>query len=259
MCTYPFSVTPQIQRQIFLSNLIYRGTTMILYRFCIKSGQLGSALTHSKYIGRNLYKSDEEKRSDLQLNLYKNLPASAGGDPEKFWKAADRHERKNGSVYREWEIALPACLPPEIRQEIVIEFCNEHLKNKTHQIAIHNSIGARSGEAQPHAHVMFSDRVQDQYSRPLEQHFSRYNSKHPESGGCKKDSGGKHPLELAREVRQLRSAWEGTLNSALERHGISDRVDSRCLRDQGITREPDRYLGPARVRQLKRSQLGNGQ
>lgn len=232
---------------------------MALYHFCIKSGHPGSALTHSKYISRELYKSDEEKRSDLQFHSHGNLPDWANGDPKKFWSTADKNERKNGSAYREWEIALPSKLSPDAQNQLILDFCKSQLGDKTYQVAVHNPIGARSGEAQPHAHVMFSDRLQDQFNRPMDQHFSRYNSKHPERGGCRKDSGGKHPLELAKKVRQLRSALEDAVNSALESHGITDRVDSRSLRDQGIARQPERYLGQARIRQMKNIQPGGAQ
>ena len=43
------------------------------------------------------------------------MPAWAQSNPQAFWQAADAYERKNGTTYREMEIALPRELDADQR------------------------------------------------------------------------------------------------------------------------------------------------
>ena len=49
----------------------------------------------------------EQAETDLEHSAYGNMPKWAEHNPITFWEAADLYERKNGSTYREYEIALP--------------------------------------------------------------------------------------------------------------------------------------------------------
>ncbi|MDK4547802.1 MobA/MobL family protein, partial [Kingella kingae] len=51
-----------------------------------------------------------------------NMPKWAQNNPLDFWRAADQYERKNGTVYREHEIALPRELNAEQRAELVCDW-----------------------------------------------------------------------------------------------------------------------------------------
>ncbi|MDD1607531.1 MAG: MobA/MobL family protein, partial [Methylococcaceae bacterium] len=187
---------------------------------------------------------------DLEATNYGNMPAWAEHNPAEFWQAADEKERANGSTYRELEIALPRELTPKQRLELVQEFITQELGEKhAYQFAIHTPKAALEKGEQPHAHIMYSERMRDGIERDPEQYFKRYNAKNPEKGGAKKFSGGKSANELKAELLEQRERWATLQNSHLEKHGHNERVDHRSLKDQGINeREPEKHLGGAGVR-----------
>ena len=220
--------------------------TMATYHLTAKIGQKGKAQPHAEYIAR------EGKYSDTKSNRYEDLEATASGNmptwaahnPAEFWQAADHHERANGSAYREIEIALPRELSPPQRLELVQEFITQEIgKNHAYQFAIHTPKAALEKGEQPHAHIMYSERIRDGIERDPEQYFKRYNAKHPDKGGAKKFSGGKSPSELKAELLALRERWATLQNTHLEKHGHSTRVDHRSLKDQAIERAPEKHLG----------------
>ena len=223
---------------------------MASYYFKVKSRKKGNAAEHSRYITREGKYHEDEEATDLVATGSGNLPEWTNGNPIAFWKAADRHERVNGAACREFQLALPRELTSAHHVEIVEQFIEQALPEKPHEYAIHSPTGALSGEVQPHAHVIFSDRVPDGIERDAEQMFRRYNPVNPSHGGCRKDSGGKSPLELRDQLVAQRKLWADIQNTALEKHGHAARVDHRSYRDQGIEREPEHHLGQARIRNM---------
>ena len=178
-----------------------------------------------------------------------NLPEWASNARE-FWRAANLYERANGAVYREHEIALPNELTREQLIDLAERLVKELVGAKPYQFAIHAREGRIEGIWNPHLHLMFSDRIPDGINRSPEQTFLRFNRNHPEAGGRRKDSGGKSPQDLGKEVAATREIAADILNQVLAEHDFDSRVDHRSLRDQGINRVPERHLGPARVRGL---------
>ncbi|MBF8178370.1 MobA/MobL family protein [Herminiimonas contaminans] len=227
---------------------------MASFHHCIKSGKKGTAANHAAYISR---KGKYNQRDDLVATGHGNMPKWANDDPHAFWKAGDKHERANGAVYREHEIALPSELTPEQTQVLVGEYIEKIIVDKPYEYAIHKSPSSIQGATNVHLHLMFSDRLPDGIDRKPEELFKRYNTKHPENGGCKKDSGGKSRVELREEIIKTRQISAGLQNAVLERNGHSSRVDHRSLKDQGIARRPERHLGPARVQAMTGEQKEN--
>ncbi len=224
---------------------------MATFHLSIKSGAKGQALAHADYINRNGRHGKRRPENDLVATGVVNLPGWAENDPRKFWSSADKYERRNAAAYREFELALPAELDPKQQIELVEEFIRKQLPGKPSEYAVHAPIGALSGEPQPHAHIMFSDRKLDGIEREPEQHFRRFNRTYPEIGGAKKDSGGKTAAELRAEVVKIRGAWADLMNSHLQKSGHGVRVDHRSNRSRGIDVDPGVHLGPAKVRRLK--------
>lgn len=220
-------------------------TPMASFHDRIKSGKKGTAREHAVYIERLGRYSDRE---DLVHAEYGNLPGWAEGDPLKFWKNADTHERANGAAYREHVIALPNELSTEQNCVLAKRLARELVGTKPFQLAIHAPEGKLGRITNPHMHLMYSDRLQDGIDRPPEQMFSRYNPKYPEIGGCRKDSGGKSPMMLRDEVIATRKKIADIQNQALAEHGFDARVDHRSLREQGQERRPERHLGQGRIR-----------
>ena len=120
-------------------------------------------------------------------------------------------------------------------------------------LAVHRGDGEN-----PHAHLMFSERVNDGIERSREQWFRRTNRKEPEKGGARKSRAGS-----ARDwMDKTREAWEREANEALERAGYGERIDRRSLaerRDEAyqagdleraaeLSRKPNVHLGPQAYR-----------
>ncbi|WP_164274006.1 MobA/MobL family protein [Stenotrophomonas sp. B1-1] len=220
---------------------------MASFHYSIKSGKRGTARRHSGYIQREGAHSDRE---DLVHASHGNLPRWAGNDPKTFWSMADRHERANGAAYREHEIALPSELSRPELIELAERLALRLAGKKPYQYAIHAPEGALGGIENPHVHLMCSDRVPDGVERSPDRTFSRYNPTRPDQGGCRKDSGGKIPIELSQEVTARRKLVADTQNEMLAECGHATRVDHRSLRAQGIGRQAERHLGPLMVKEM---------
>jgi hypothetical protein len=228
---------------------------MASYHFSVKTGRKGSASPHADYIARE-GKHAREKDSDLEHKESGNMPAWAAHKPAEFWKAADTFERANGCTYREIEIALPRELKPEQRLELVRDFVRQEIGDRhAYQFAIHNPKAAIAGGEQPHAHIMFSERMNDGIDRDPQQYFKRANSKDPERGGAKKARFGETPTERKEHLVAQRERWADLQNQYLERYQHAERVDARSLKAQGIGREPERHLGAGQIQRFDTEQL----
>lgn len=214
----------------------------------IKSAKPGAALAHFEYITR-ISVICPAKKQELVWWESRNMPIWAFG-PDEFFDASDKHERANGAVFRELEISLPKELPLEKNIALTKKIAENVLGPRPCVLVIHEKLSSISGERHPHAHAMYSDRVCDGIERTKESHFSRHNAAHPEKGGARKLSGGKTPSEIFDNARETRKQIASAINDALEEHGIPQRVDHRSLKDRGISRKPERYLGPEGVKRL---------
>lgn len=217
---------------------------MATFHHRISSGR--NAIEHVKYIERE---GRDSKREDKVYSESRNFPEWSDSN-QTFWRAAERGERMNGAVYRGNTIALPAELTVDQNIDLAKALCRQLFPNKAYTMAVHYAVGKVSGLLNPHMHTMNSDRLQDRHNRPPERWFARCNPKHPEQGGCRKDSGGRRPFEMKEALTAMRKTIAGTINDALARHGHSSRIDHRSLRDQGMAREAERHLGPARIKAM---------
>ncbi|MCU9569831.1 MobA/MobL family protein (plasmid) [Proteus mirabilis] len=228
---------------------------MASYHLSVKTGGKGKAASHADYIARE-GKYAREKDNDLEHQESGNMPAWAAHKPSEFWKAADTFERANGCTYREIEIALPRELTPAQRLELVRDFVQQEIGDRhAYQFAIHNPRAAIEGGEQPHAHIMFSERLNDGIERDPQPYFKRANTKNPERGGAKKARFGETPTERKAYLIAQRERWADLQNKHLERYQHPDRVDARSLKAQGIEREPERHFGAGQVRQFEPAQL----
>ncbi len=222
---------------------------MAIYHLSFKTaakGQGRSAKAHAQYIEREGKYALSRVNEELEYKASGNMPAWAEGKELDFWNASDLNERANGRVYSEFEIALPREFSKEQRQELVNEFIGQELKGQPYTVAIHNKRALDGGE-QPHAHIMFSERQLDGIERSPEQFFKRANDKSPEKGGTKKN----RDWNRREKIDEVRLSWETTVNKALERYGIPQRVDRRTLKEQGIDRTPEPKMGPERTQMMK--------
>lgn len=220
---------------------------MASFHYRIKSGKKGTAAEHSIYIAREGKYRD---RDDVLWTGNGNLPDWANGNPRLFWQMADRHERANGAVYREHEVALPNELDLEQQHALVDKLVQHLVGDKPYQYAIHAPAAALAGVQQPHMHLICSDRRPDGLARPAHILFKRPNPKDPSLGGCKKDSGGRTPLQVRDDLIATRKMIADLQNEALAESGHAVRVDHRSHKERGIERQPERHLGPARIKHM---------
>lgn len=242
---------------------------MAIGRLSVKVGGAGKAGAHAEYIAREgRYANRLESGEKLEATEFGNMPTWAAHQPQLFWQAADQYERKNGTTYREFEVALPRELTPEQRLDLVREFVAKEIGDRhAYQFAIHTPTATDGGE-QPHAHIMFSERQLDGIDRDPDQYFKRYNAKAPERGGARKsfapleaeqaltDEDGMHRAarqsERAEKLQQLRGRWEQTCNQHLERAGQQERIDMRSYRDQGVDLQPTPKMLPSEGNRVAR-------
>lgn len=218
---------------------------MATFHFEVKTGSIGSAASHSSYIAR---RGSFRARGDLAETGHGNLPGWTHDDPSQFWRAADKFERANGAVYREFIVALPNELNQIERHDLVYELIDLLAGAKPFEYAVHIPQASLGSELNAHLHLMISDRMPDDIERPASQMFRRYNSVRPDAGGRKKDGGGMTPGQLREQLIEQRRKIALLLNEHLARHGWGARLDHRSLSQRGLSRQPERHLGPARIR-----------
>lgn len=150
-------------------------------------------------------------------------------DAQALWNAAERAEtRKNSTLAREVELALPSFLEPSDRQRIAEQFAAALVEryNVAVSVAIHEP-SKHGDDRNYHAHILFTTREMT-----------------PEGLGKKTrvlDDRKTGP----REVTNLRELAADIINEHLEAAHSDIRVDHRSFRERGIDREPTTHLGPA--------------
>jgi hypothetical protein len=158
------------------------------------------------------------------------LPAGApewATDRAALWNAAEQSEtRKNSTVAREFEVALPAELSPAERRGLAVAFGQELAERHgcAVDVAIH-APGKEGDNRNHHAHILCTTRRLT-----------------PEGFGAKTRE---LDDQKTGEVTRWRGRWAELANEALERAGSTERVDHRSLKAQGIERDPLPHLGPA--------------
>lgn len=160
------------------------------------------------------------------------LPEAApqwASDRAALWNAAEAAERrKNSTVAREFEIALPAELSAKERARLARDFARElvQVHGCAADVAIH-APGKGGDQRNHHAHILLTTR--------------RLGA----------DGLGEKTRELddkrqgAEWVTKWRERFAVLQNERLVEAKVAARVDHRSLAEQGIEREPGRHLGPA--------------
>ena len=231
---------------------------MAIYHLDVKTGTRGggqSASAKYDYLGREgRYSQDAE---ELEHRESGNLPAWAEEDPRTYWEAADDHERTNGRLFQQVEVALPGELDERQRRDLASSFAGRLTGEERlpYTLAIHRGESTNPDKQEnPHMHLVISERANDGIERSAEQWFKRANGKQPERGGAKKS----RTMMDKHWIAQTRQVWEQEANRALERAERGERIDHRSLaaqRDEALqrgdleraaelSREPSVHRGP---------------
>lgn len=194
-----------------------------------KTGKgLSAAAKHAYHLRADGYAAGRDgPREDLAASGHGNLPAFAADDPAAFWLASDSFERANGTLFRELQLNLPGELSLAQQQEVLKSYCARLFDGERlpHSWAIHRHTkdGAPAPGENDHAHLMVSETMTDDFPRPAEQHFKRYNSAKPEAGGAKKT----RSLKPKAWLMEARAAWAEEVNRGLVAAGHKPRFDHR--------------------------------
>ncbi|MDE0965553.1 MAG: MobA/MobL family protein [Candidatus Latescibacteria bacterium] len=157
-------------------------------------------------------------------------------DRVALWNAAERAEtRKNSTVAREYEIALPAELSADERRDLALGLAREI--SERHGVAVDVAIhapGRQGDQRNHHAHLLTTTRRigaegLGEKTRELDQ----------------KTSG---------EVERWRARFAEMQNAALERAQVHERVDHRSFQRQGIEQEATVHMGPGVVAMERRAE-----
>ena len=150
-------------------------------------------------------------------------------DRSALWNAAEAAEkRKDAKVAREYELGLPAELDAGQRRDLVRAFA-EDIRDR-YGVAVDAAIHAPhdyGDDRNHHAHVMTTTRV------------------------AEADGLGAKTRQLdvrstaSVEVEAIRERWAGMVNDALELAQVSERVDHRSYKRQGLDIEPTVKMGHA--------------
>lgn len=181
------------------------------------------------YDERTGYTHDYTRKSGVEYSEIV-LPDSApewATDRAALWNAAEQAEtRKNSTVAREFEIALPAELSVEERQRLAVDFAKEIVERHgcAADVAIH-APGKGGDNRNHHAHILCSTR------RLTPEGFTKKTRELDE-----RKSG---------EVDRWRERFAELQNERFQENGIDAQVDHRSLKAQGIDREPTEHLGVA--------------
>lgn len=149
-------------------------------------------------------------------------------DRAQLWNAAEQAEkRKNSTVAREFEIALPAELSPAEREKLAHDFTRELVNRHgmAADVAIH-APGKEGDNRNHHAHILLTTRR------------------------LGPDGLGEKTRELDDQktgkelVKQWRERFATLQNERLREAGHVVQVDHRSHAERGLEAEPTRHLGP---------------
>jgi hypothetical protein len=162
------------------------------------------------------------------------LPTSApvwAQDRQSLWTEADRAEkRKNSTVARECEVALPTELNEEARRRAAKNLAQYIVDTfgVAADVSLHlpDNRKNRNESKNHHAHILFSTRriSIDGYTEKTRELDVKQTSRDA--------------------VTKIREKWQEILNNELEREHVTERVDCRSLEAQGISRIPLMHEGP---------------
>ena len=157
-------------------------------------------------------------------------------DRSALWNAAEQAEtRKNSTVAREYEIALPAELSVDERRTLTLTLAREI--SERHGVAVDVAIhapGRQGDQRNHHAHLLTTTRRigaegLGEKTRELDQ----------------KTSG---------EVERWRGRWAEMQNAALERAQLAERVDHRSHQRRGTEQEATVHMGPGVMAMERRAE-----
>lgn len=182
-------------------------------------------------------------RNTFQLNMPSWVKVS---DTLMYWQLADSTiSRVNGRSAYLVDFALPRQLSRRAQSKLALGFAREISRlSVTHHanqslpmlLVIHEGHGKN-----PHAHLLISTSIRDEWARSPDRWFKRYNAKLPGEGGARRA-----PL-LGRKswLFKVRELWATMANAFLRRCGFTAMLDHRSYNSASSGRIAQLHLGPS--------------
>ncbi|MGO9983759.1 MAG: MobA/MobL family protein [Rhodomicrobium sp.] len=166
---------------------------------------------------------------------------SEKNEAARWLEARAAEDRIDARICDTFIMALPRELTREQHQELVRDWCETVTQGKAaYFAAIHDK---RKDADNPHAHILLRDRdyslgdvAEKKRPRVIGTTTSKKEIEEAEKRGWR--------VPPRATTWDLRVSWADATNRALERAGLSVRLDPRSLKDQGIDREPQIHEGP---------------
>ena len=195
---------------------------------------------HFNYINRE---ENYKKMKDLIYSESGNLPkwARTGKD---YWETTKAQEDQVNADFKEGKRGEKNCsvrkyrfaLPNEMTDEEMINFTKEYLKENfkdlPYTFAIHRKTSTVHEKENPHVHLIFADRVNNERSRNLDK--AEYYKKHGISKAGKEYGGAYRTTDYKdinrRVYRQTRKNLADRINAYYKEHGINKRVTEKSLK-----------------------------
>ena len=159
-------------------------------------------------------------------------PGDVFTNPEELWNAAEAAEkRKNSTVAREYEIALPRELPADVQENLAREMAARICEK--YGVAAQGSIHRTEGN--PHLHLLTTTRVVT-----------------PDGFGAKTRILDDRKTGAA-EIVSLKEHWASMCNRELKLHNSPARVDHRSNAERGLDALPTIHEGTSATALKKRN------
>lgn len=174
-------------------------------------------------------------------------------DRSALWNEAEKKERVNGCVAREWQIAIPLgftelqaiSLAKELSEEIV-ERHGIVVEFSIHKDNPKNWDGSEKGASGYHAHILGTTRRVG---------YDGFGEKSRELDDRKPQPERNNKSRGQEEVIWWRARFAALANHALERYGRIERVDHRSNLARGIMRLAQPKLGPALTKMARENNI----
>lgn len=216
---------------------------MAIYHLTVKTVSRGDGVSvkgRFEYVNRQgAYESDADEVLYAENG---NMPAWAASEPVRYWDSAFLYERANGRLFKQIEFALPRELNFEYQKAAAHCLAQAVTHVKGGLLPYSYAIHAGHGRGNPHVHIMVSERINDGIDRTAKTWFKRA-AKDAAKGGAKKTT----ELMPKEWLFWLRESWEKIANAMLQNAGFDVRISCKTLEAQGIEREAQKHLGPARA------------
>jgi hypothetical protein len=188
-------------------------------------------------LGERLHETEIDQTHDYTrrhgvATTFTVAPADAPSwarDPEQLWNAASAAEkRKNSTLAREVELALPAAVSPRARANIARAMAQELVDRYGVAVSVGIHAPSHAGDQRNHhVHLLFTTRRMEADGLGAKTRVLDDRKSGPE------------------EVTYLRAFVCGLINDALSDANSDERVDHRSFATRGIEDQPTVHLGPA--------------